>query len=81
MLKVIDIANIGEEVNVDMLGRITIPVGLRRKYGVISNKTAVIIPTEEGIFIKSKDEFDRNKIKIAEQVEKVVEEYLNKKTE
>ena len=81
MLKVIDIADVGEEVNIDLLGRITIPVSLRRKYGVISNKTAVIIPTQEGILIKAKDEFDKNKIKVAEQIEKVVEEYLNKKTE
>lgn len=78
MLKVIDVPGVGEEVKLDQLGRITIPVGYRRKMRLEEGNKVVILATDEGLIVKSKDDFDNQKIRIAEKIEKVFEEYLSR---
>ena len=77
MLKVIDIIDIGEETKMDRVGRVTIPVTYRKKFGMFEGERVAIIPTNEGIFLKkAKDIQNTNSVIVEQEVERVVKRYL-----
>lgn len=75
MLEIIDVPQVGEDANVDCLGRVTIPKPLRVKFGIISGGTVEIIPTREGIFIKNNN-YEQNKF-IEFEIEDIIKKYVN----
>ena len=75
MLKIIDVPQVGEDANVDCLGRVTIPKPLRVKLGIIPGSAVEIIPTKEGIFIKN-NSYEQNKF-IEFEIEDIIKKYVN----
>lgn len=76
MLKIIDIPQVGEDANVDCLGRVTIPKPLRSKFGIIPGSAVEIVPTKEGVFIKNNKCEIQNKFTEFE-MEDVIKKYVN----
>lgn len=83
MLKVIDVIEIGDEVKMDRLGRVTIPISLRKKYKFDIGDKITVIPTREGILLKkynadvSKE--INNKYCLEQEIENVVKKYISKR--
>lgn len=83
MLKVIDVVEIGDEMKMDRLGRVTIPIGLRKKYKFAIGEKITVIPTQEGILLrKYNPDISRqinDKYCLEQEIENVVKKYINKR--
>ena len=78
MLKVIDVPDIGEDVNVDCLGRVTIPITIRKKYGIFPGEKAEVLQTKEGILVRNIKTIDDRKKEynlIECEIENIVKKY------
>lgn len=79
MLKIVDIPQLGEDASVDMLGRVTIPIQIRKKMGIVEGKKVQVAVTKEGIFIRNNnDDDDVCKQFIEYDIENVIEKYVYK---
>jgi bifunctional DNA-binding transcriptional regulator/antitoxin component of YhaV-PrlF toxin-antitoxin module len=83
MLKVIDVIEIGEEMKMDRLGRVTIPISLRKKYKFAIGEKITVIPTQEGILLrKYNPDVSRqinDKYCLEQEIENVVKKYISKR--
>lgn len=83
MLKVIDVIEIGEEMKMDRLGRVTIPISLRKKYKFAIGEKITVIPTQEGILLrKYNPDVSRqinDKYCLEQEIENVVKKYIRKR--
>lgn len=78
MLKILDVPELGEEASVDCLGRITIPITIRRKYDIFPGEKAEIMQTKEGILIrniKTIDDRQKEYNLIECEIENIVKKY------
>lgn len=78
MLKVVDIPEIGDDASVDCLGRVTIPIGMRRKYNIFPSEKVEVLQIKEGILIRNiKTIADRQKeYNLIEcEIENIVKKY------
>ena len=83
MLKVIDVIEIGDEMKMDRLGRVTIPISLRKKYNFAIGEKITVIPTQEGILLrKYNPDISRqinDKYCLEQEIENVVKKYISKR--
>ena len=83
MLKVIDVIEIGDEMKMDRLGRVTIPISLRKKYKFAIGEKITVIPTQEGILLrKYNPDVNRqinDKYCLEQEIENVVKKYISKR--
>lgn len=83
MLKVIDVIEIGDEVKMDMLGRVTIPISYRKKYKFDIGDKITVIPTREGILLrKHNPDVSRqinDKYCLEQEIENVVKKYIGER--
>lgn len=78
MLKIVDIPQLGEDASVDMLERVTIPIQIRKKMGIVEGKKVQIAVTKEGIFIRNNNDDDICKQFIEYDIENIIEKYVYK---
>lgn len=82
MLKVIDVVEIGEEMKMDRVGRVTIPRSFRKKYKFDIGDKITIIPTTEGILLRKNnlDVFKQinDKYCLEQEIENIVKKYIRK---
>lgn len=83
MLKVVDIIEIGDEMKMDRLGRVTIPISLRKKYKFAIGEKITVIPTQEGILLRKYNPDVSGQINdkycLEQEIENVVKKYISKR--
>lgn len=83
MLKVIDVVEIGEEMKMDKLGRVTIPMSYRKKYKFDIGDKITVIPTREEILLRKYNPDVSKQINdkycLEQEIENVVKKYISKR--